>query len=124
MTNKKMGYVIKPSGEILEVFPKNGKDFNLQEMYALVECDTIDIVSLADGRYMVVDDNGRSNKKPLNPKATGMYRNGRMSVAETKAAMEKKFAELDQDFQVMVLGSDADYNIVGNALVCDKSMIK
>ncbi len=124
MTNKKMGYVIKPSGEIVEVFPKNGKDFKIEELHLHVECDTVDIVGLADGRYMVVDDNGRSNKLPLNLKATGMYRNGRMSVAETKAAMEKKFAELDQDFQVMVMGSDADYNIVGNALVCDKSMIK
>jgi len=122
MANKKSGFVIKPSGEQVEVFPKNKKNFQLEEMYTHVECDTIDIVTLSDGRYMVVDDNGRSNKKVVNEKATELYQVGRMSVSETKKAMEKKYAGIE--FNVLVLGTDADYNIVGNALVCDKSMIK
>lgn len=115
-------FVIKPSGEIIEAEPKNGKDFQLEEMYELVGCDTIDMVELADGRWMVVDDDGRLKKLPVNQKASELYSNGRMTVAETKAAMEEKYK--GQGFEVIVMGEDSDYNIVGNALVCEKKMIK
>ncbi len=115
-------YVIKPSGEITDVMPKNGSDFSLEEMYALVECDCIEIVHLHDGKIMIVDEDGRNNRKPPNEIAGNYYKIGRSSVAESKARLEKEWGA--KGFAVFVLTSDDDPAIVGNALVCEKNMVK
>ena len=73
-----MAVVIKPTGEEVEVEPEDKRrGFTLRELYRLTECDTVDIVGLADGRRMVVDDDGLGKRLPLNPKATRLYQEGR-----------------------------------------------
>ena len=53
-----------------DVQPKNGRNFQLTELYALLACDYIEILSLADGRKMVLDEDGKLAGKPRNERAT------------------------------------------------------
>lgn len=48
---------------IREVEPANGTDFQLTELYTLLNCRTIDIIQLSDKHLMVLDDEGRLAKK-------------------------------------------------------------
>lgn len=67
-----MAQIIKSSGDIIEIEPKNGKEFSLKELREIVD-GYIDIVSLNDGRYMVVNDEGLINDLPVNFEASIMY---------------------------------------------------
>lgn len=50
--------------------PRRG--FTLEELYGLVECDMVEVVSLRDGRTMWIDEEGKMHRppKPRNEKAT------------------------------------------------------
>ncbi len=41
----------------------------------LIGCECLDVVNLRDGRVMLVDDTGKIDHKPVNPRATEMFRN-------------------------------------------------
>jgi hypothetical protein len=88
-----MATLITHDGLERTVIPSNLKrGFTLEEMYFLLECDTIEVVTLADGRLMVIDENGKLLKRPVNNKATELFLEDRDPL---------------------------DY-IVGPALVCDR----
>lgn len=98
---------IKTTGEQVEVAPKNGTDFQLDELQDFVrgkgpkgESDTIDIVSLnpgsgKEGRYMVVNDDGLIIGLEVNGYASSEY----ASIGGVSP-------------------------IVGNVLICPKSMVR
>jgi hypothetical protein len=56
-------------GSITEVTPKNGKDFKLEEMQEFVG-GYIQVVPLAKGRCIVVDEEGRLKGYQHNAKAS------------------------------------------------------
>lgn len=64
-----MAQIIKSSGEIIEVEPKNGKDFKLEEVKEIVD-GWVELVYLPDGRYMLVNEEGRIHKLPVNLEAS------------------------------------------------------
>ena len=66
-----MAEIIKTTRERIEVTPKNGKYFTLEEMQAVVG-GYIEIVYLKD-KLMIVNEEGRLNRLPLNYLATKMY---------------------------------------------------
>ena len=68
-----MAHIIKTTGEVVEVSPKNGKDFSLEELKAIVG-GWIEVVSLHDGRLIVCDEEGKLKGKDRNHKATDLYR--------------------------------------------------
>ena len=68
-----MAQIIKTTGEVVEVSPKNGKDFSLEELKAIVG-GWIEVVSLHDGRLIVCDEEGKLKGKDRNHKATDLYR--------------------------------------------------
>ena len=68
-----MAKIIKTNGEVLEVEPKNGTDFSLEEMQAIVG-GYIEIVSLGDD-LMVVNEEGKLIGLPINDVATAMITN-------------------------------------------------
>jgi Domain of unknown function (DUF3846) len=73
-----MALWIPPRGEMRDVFPKNiVEGFTLEELYELIGCDVIDIVGIADGQKMVVDDEGHLKRLPPNLRATAFYQQGR-----------------------------------------------
>lgn len=67
-----MAQIIKTTGEIIETDPSNGTDFSLTELQAVVG-GFIEVVHLPDGRLMVVNDEGKLNGLPVNPKASELY---------------------------------------------------
>lgn len=65
-----MATIFKTDGTSLEVEPKNGKDFGLQELYQIVGCNMIEIVYLPDKMILVIDEEGKLQDKPINCQAT------------------------------------------------------
>ena len=64
---------IKTNGETIEVHPKNGVDFSLEELQGFVG-GFIEIVRVDDDRIMVVNEEGKLNELPVNGIATYMAR--------------------------------------------------
>ena len=68
-----MATLIKSDGTIIEVEPKNDTDFNLEELQQYVG-GYIELLTLINFRYMVVNEEGKLNGLPLNAKASAIYR--------------------------------------------------
>lgn len=68
-----MAQIIKTTGETLEVSPKKGKHFKLDEMQKIVG-GLIEIVEIYGGRLMILNEEGKLNGLAFNPKATLLYR--------------------------------------------------
>ena len=72
-----MAQIIKTTGEVIEVSPKNGTDFKLREMQNIVKHGThrhIEIVYLPNNKLMVCNEEGKLIGAPLNHKATDIIR--------------------------------------------------
>lgn len=81
-----MAQLIKATGETAEVEPKNGKDFSLDELNKFVN-GYIELVLLADKRYMVVNEEGLLLNLPPNMIASyiaGQYIVGDVLVCDKK----------------------------------------
>lgn len=89
-----MAKIFKTDGDVLNVEPKNGKDFSLEELQAVVG-GYIEIADMGD-EFMVLNEEGKLLNLPLNERATALYK-------------KKVYA--------------GDY-IVGDVLVCNKNQVK
>lgn len=91
-----MAILIEPNGRRTEVHPANPrKGFSLEELYKLVGCEYIECAHFGpEGKFFVLDEEGKLNGKPVNPAATRIY------------------AQYHPDI------------IVGNALLCEKGEVK
>ena len=67
-----MAHIIKSSGEIIEVEPKNGKDFTLEEVQKIVD-GYVELAYLPDRKYMLVNEEGLINELPVNMEASILY---------------------------------------------------
>ena len=93
-----MAKIITVTGTIETVYPKNGKDFQLDELQKIIG-GLIDIVRIdKSGEFMVINDEGKLNGMDWN------------MVATTYAKMANAIGRFDY--------------IAGDVLVCDKSQIK
>lgn len=92
----------KADGTIHDIVPKNGKNFTGDELHELIG-GYIEILELSPKEYMVVDEDGRLKELPQNENASG--------IRFLAALHQRKvgFAHLDY--------------IVGDAVICDKTMI-
>lgn len=75
-----MAKIYKTNGEVIEVSPKNGKTFELEELQAIVEhkvdgvsYNYIEIINLRDGRLMVLNEEGKLIGAPMNNNATDIF---------------------------------------------------
>ena len=91
-----MATIYKTSGEVIEIKPKNGTDFSLSELQAIVS-GYIEIVDLFNGKIMVVNEEGKLIGLGINHKATEIYNEAFPMIFDV---------------------------IAGDALVCNKSQIK
>lgn len=123
-----MAILIRTDGSLDNVFPINGTDFTLEELYEHLNCTCIDIIRLLDNsdNILVIDDEGKLKKDfVVNKLATVMARTGRIHPKDydpEKDELAKQF-----DFTVHLLGTgdnELDFSVVGNAILCDKSQIK
>lgn len=49
---------ITTDGEVNEISPKNGRTFDIEEMYEYCNCDIVEFVYLPDNKIMVCDEEG------------------------------------------------------------------
>lgn len=91
--------LIKASGEVVEIEPKNGTDFKLDELCKLLQCSLVEVISLNQDDIMVVDDEGKLTSN---------------NVINVNATM------LAQENQAIIFW---DY-IAGDAIVCNRKMIR
>ena len=91
--------LLKASGEVVEIKPKNGTDFKLDELYKHLNCSLVEVISLNQDDIMVVDDEGKLTSN---------------NVVNVNATM------LAQENRAIVFW---DY-VVGDAIVCNKKMIR
>lgn len=66
--------IIKASGQVLNATPKNGTDFSIEELQAIVG-GYIEIVYDAERNLLVVDEEGKVKGKQPNLMATAAYGN-------------------------------------------------
>ena len=62
-----MATLIKPDGTEITITPKNSSDFKLEELYQLIECDMVQMIRLADGRTMWMDEESKLRTLPPEP---------------------------------------------------------
>ena len=86
--------IYKTTGEVIEISPKNGAFYTLDELQEIVG-GSIEIIHLTNNKIMVINDEDKLINLLHNENATILY----------------KFCLDTDDF------------IVGDALVCDKSKI-
>jgi hypothetical protein len=71
-----MATLLRADGTAEVLQPPNGVNWSLQELQTLVG-GYIEIAMTLDGRWMVLDDEGKLKRKPLNAAATRVYKYGR-----------------------------------------------
>ena len=67
-----MAKIYKTNGEIIDIEPKNGKDFQLKELKDIVG-GYIELVTLPNDEFMVVNEEGKIMRLPVNANATEIY---------------------------------------------------
>lgn len=67
-----MAKIYKTNGEIIDIEPKNGKDFQLKELKDIVG-GYIETVTLPNDEFMVVNEEGKIMGLPVNINATEIY---------------------------------------------------
>lgn len=77
------------------VTPINGSSFTLEELYNLIDCETIEVINLTDDFILIIDEEGKLKDKYVNNFAT--------------------------DIAIESL-QEGDY-IAGNAVFCHKRML-
>ena len=91
--------LLKASGEVVEIEPKNGTDFKLDELHKHLQCSLVEVINLNQDDIMIVDDEGK------------LTSNNVVNVNATKLAQENQAI------------TSWDY-IAGNAIVCNRKMIR
>lgn len=64
-----MATLIHTDGSQFEVAPKDGQHFTLDEMYEMLHCSLVQVIYLADGNLMYLDEEGKF-KNPCVPNDT------------------------------------------------------
>lgn len=91
--------LLKASGEVMEIEPKNGTDFKLDELHKHLQCSLVEVININQDDIMVVDDEGK------------LKANNVINVNATMLAQENQAI------------TSWDY-IAGDAIVCNRKMIR
>lgn len=91
--------LLKVSGEVMEIEPKNGTNFTLDELYKHLQCSLVEVINLNQDDIMVVDEEGKwASNNVINVNATMLAQENRAIVFW-------------------------DY-VAGDAIVCNRKMIR
>jgi len=117
-------YLIEENGDIHEVTPKDLQNgFQLKELYAMLECDIIEVVELANGNIMICNEESKLVDEPvINQKASELYREGRPSAKEYRQQMKTKYG--DSFIDVSSGDDELDDSVCGHVVVCPPDMFK
>lgn len=94
------GTIIYPDGKILYVRPQDGKKFSLEELYRLLDCQTVEVIHLEgeSRKILILDEEGKFKQNP------------RFNLRASRIAYRfHKIRETDV--------------IVGTAMLCDENLL-
>ena len=91
--------LLKFSGEVMEIEPKNGTDFKLDELHKHLNCSLVEVININQDDIMVVDEEGK------------LASNNVINVNATMLAQENQAI------------TSWDY-IAGDAIVCNRKMVR
>ncbi|MBV9709090.1 MAG: DUF3846 domain-containing protein [Chloroflexi bacterium] len=114
-----MALIISPDGWTRQVQPRNGRNFQLDELQAVVQ-GYIELVHLPDNRIMVINEQGKVEGLPRNEKAT--------ALADLPTPQERKKAVEDARRRGVPVflafdPNEEDY-IAGTVLVCEQHEVQ
>jgi hypothetical protein len=89
-----MATLLRTDGSVEVLAPPNGVHWSLEELQTLVG-GCIEVAHTTDGKYLVIDDEGKRKRKPLNVAATRLYRHGRRDVIVGDAVLIDTVLEMD-----------------------------
>lgn len=91
--------LITDDGRVIPIIPENEVSFELEEMYNIIKCDVVQVIPIAGTRkILIIDEEGKLKDKPT------------VNVLATNLAHEHKAISYGN-------------SIVGNAILCDDTMI-
>ena len=68
-----MAKIYKTDGDVCDIEPNNGTDFQLEELQKIVG-GFIEIADLRNGQIMIINEEGKIMSLPYNERATELYR--------------------------------------------------
>jgi hypothetical protein len=89
-----MATLLRSDGSTEVLQPSNGVNWSLPELQILVG-GYIEVVHTTDGKFLIVDDEGKLKLKPLNVAATRLYQHGRRDVIAGDAVLIETRLEMD-----------------------------
>jgi hypothetical protein len=113
-----MAIIITPNGTTQEVEPKNGTDFQRDELQRIVGGGS-EIITLDDGRIMVVNESGKLSKLPHNDAATLL---AKLPVTKQPRQMSKP-SGLGFNVTYEFISREMQDFIAGTALVCNREEV-
>ena len=68
-----MAKLYKDDGTVLEIEPRNGRRFELEELYEILECELVEMVFLRGSQIMLIDEEGKLTNSTFNKNATAIF---------------------------------------------------
>lgn len=118
-----MAKLLKTDGSESFIYPLDKREgFTLEELYFILECDTIQTVRLGKDYAMILDEESKLKEGAvLNQAATDLYE----SYTGAKRYFEDMAQRAKTDDSIMFISGEdtgfAPHEIVGHALVCKNS---
>lgn len=119
----------KADGTQQTVKPQNGTSWTLEELYALLGCDMVEILdSGKDGMVFIGDEEARcKDEYTINAQATALYREN-FGITDPVAAHKAQVAEMEKIYGFVIdmvqMSDDEPYTLAGDMLYCPESMLK
>lgn len=57
-------YILRDGQKPVETKPENGRSFTLKELYAKLNCKTVQVIRIDSGFFMIMDEEGKYTKLP------------------------------------------------------------
>jgi hypothetical protein len=89
-----MATLLRVDGRAETLQPTNGVHWNLTELQTLVG-GYIEVARTIDGKYLLLDEEGKRKRKPLNIAATRIYVHGRRDVIVGDAVVIDTLLEMN-----------------------------
>jgi hypothetical protein len=89
-----MATLLRADGSAENLLPPNGVHWNLTELQTLVG-GYIEIVGTLNGGFLVIDEEGKLKRKPLNITATRIYKYGRRDAIAGDAVLIETMLEMN-----------------------------
>lgn len=109
--------------------PENGTDFKLQQLYPLLGCRMVEVVSTGDPSMILITDEEAKCKDDyiINREATRIYREGNgipNTLEGARAYYREVMARMGGNVIYITCEDDEPFTIAGDVIYCPSVMLK